>query len=112
MTRLIGKLIPRTLDPILKAEIVKHQLHRGREPRVYFWRTATGVEVDFLVEEAGRLTPVEAKLSATPRPEMAAGIRTFRRDLGDRADPGYVTHAGEVKLPLGPGVTALPFLDF
>lgn len=89
-------------------EIVKTFLHRGEEPQVYFWRTSAGTEVDIVVEAGGRLIPIEVKLSATPRPAMAAGIKTFREDFSDRAASGYVVHPGEMRLPLGTGVTALP----
>jgi len=91
------------------SEIVKVIAHRGEEPQVYFWRTASGVEVDLVVETGGRLVPIEAKLSATPRPPMASGIQAFQDALGDRAAPGYVIHPGEVRLPLAPNVTAIPF---
>lgn len=40
---------------------------------------------------------------------MARGIESFRRDFGKRAAKGYVVHAGDVRLPLGPDATALPF---
>jgi predicted AAA+ superfamily ATPase len=93
------------------SEIVKSLVHRGEEPQIHFWRTSTGTEVDFLVETAGKLVPIEVKLSATPRPEMASGIKSFRADLGDKAAPGYVVHPGDVRLPLAPGITALPFSD-
>ena len=92
-------------------EIVKTYLHRGEEPRVYFWRTSTGAEVDILVETDGHIVPIEVKLSATPRPAMAKGIVTLREDLGERVLPGYVVHPGDIRLPLGPGVTALPFAE-
>ena len=93
------------------AEILKVLIHRGEDPQVYFWRTASGTEVDFVIETEGKLVPVEAKLSATPRPSMAAGIGAFQRDLGSRAATGYVIHPGEMRLPLGPGVTAVPFSE-
>jgi predicted AAA+ superfamily ATPase len=92
-------------------EIVKTYLHRGEEPRVYFWRTSTGIEVDILVETDGQIVPIESKLSATPRPAMAKGIVALRKDLGKKALPGYVVHPGDIRLPLGPGVTALPFAE-
>jgi predicted AAA+ superfamily ATPase len=92
-------------------EIVKALVHRGEEPQVYFWRTSAGVEVDIVVETGGTLIPVEVKLSATPRPAMAASIRTFREDVGGRAGPGYVVHPGNVRLPFAPNIAALPFLE-
>ena len=65
--------------------------------------------MDFIVETEGKLVPIEVKLSSTPRPAMASSIRTFREDFGARALPGYVVHPGEVRLPLGSGVTAWPY---
>jgi hypothetical protein len=53
--------------------------------------------------------PIEVKLSATPRPPMAAGILAFHSALGAKAAPGYVIHPGDTRLPLAPRVTALPF---
>jgi hypothetical protein len=46
-----------------------------------------------------------------PRSAMTRNLTAFRKDLQERAAPGYVIHPGEVRLPLAPGVTALPFND-
>ena len=97
------------LETAVLTEIVRTLTHRGIDPQVYFWRTSTGVEVDFVVQTEGSLVPIEVKLSATPRAAMAAGIRAFRRDFGDRSAPGYVIHGGDTRLPLGPDATAWPF---
>ena len=70
-----------------------------------------GTEVDLVVETAGRLVPIEVKLSATPRTGMASALRTLQKNLGEEATPGYVVHPGDLRLPLGPGVTALPFAE-
>jgi predicted AAA+ superfamily ATPase len=99
------------METAVLAEIVRTLTHRGAEPRVYFWRTSSGAEVDFIVEFEGKLVPIEVKTSATPRPAMASLIVKFREDMGKQALPGYVIHAGDVHLPLGRGVTALPFSE-
>ena len=62
-----------------------------------------------LIESRGKLVPSEVKLSATPRPAMAAGIETLRSDLGPAAATGYVVHPGGIQLPLGKHAVALPF---
>ena len=92
-------------------EIVKTYLHRGKEPRVYFWRTAAGAEVDILIEVNDHLIPIEVKLSSTPRPAMAKGITILQADLGKKVVPGYIVHPGDVSLPLGQRVIALPFAE-
>ena len=97
------------LETAVLSEIVKSFLHRGLLPRVYFWRTLAGTEVDFVVETDEGLVPIEVKLSATPKAAMASSIRTFRKDVGKKARPGWVVHPGDLSLPLGEDVTALPF---
>ena len=99
------------METAVLSEIVKTLTHRGIDPHLYFWRTQAGTKVDFVVDAGAGLVPIEVKLSATPRPTMAAAIRTFQRDLGRAAMPGYVVHPGDIRLPLGPGVTALPFSE-
>ncbi|MBU4255186.1 MAG: DUF4143 domain-containing protein, partial [Acidobacteria bacterium] len=99
------------METAVLMEIVKTKIHRGMEPRVYFWRTAAGSEVDIVVEWEGRLVPLEVKLSSTPVPRMGGTIRLFQTAMEGRAASGYVVHPGTVTLPLGPGVSALPFAD-
>jgi len=99
------------METAVLSEIVKTLTHRGIEPQVYFWRTVAGTEVDFVVKTGGRLVPIEVKLSATPSPGMASAILTFQKDFGDKAMPGYVVHPGDTMLPLGSGMTALPFAE-
>jgi len=105
-----GPMSGALFETAVLGEIVRTLAHRGEEPRVYFWRTSAGDEVDILVETAdSTLVPVEVKVSSTPRPEMARGIRALRDALGERVAGGYVVHAGDARLPLGSGTMALPF---
>ena len=97
--------------PELLPYIKETLTHRGIGPQVYFWRTTAGTEVDLLVDTGGGLVPIEVKLSATPRPAMASSLRRFQRDMEAAALPGFVVRPGSIRLPLGPGVTALPFAD-
>jgi len=99
------------METAVLSEIVKTFTHHGIDPQVYFWRTIAGTEVDIVVETGGKVVPIEVKLSATPHPAMASAIKTFQKDLGNKAMPGYVVHPGDVRLPLGSGVTALPFAE-
>lgn len=99
------------LETAVLTEVFKAMTHRGVNPQIYFWRTSAGTEVDIVVEVGGKLVPIEVKLSATPRTAFSAPIRAFQADFGKRAAWGYVVHPGEVRLPLGSQVTALPFAE-
>ncbi len=97
------------LETAVLSEIMKALTHKGITPLVYFWRTQAGTEVDFITETGPELIPVEVKLSATPRSSMASSLKVFLNDFKGFANRGFVVHSGDTVLPLGPGVTALPF---
>ena len=99
------------METAVLSEIFKTLTHCGIDPQIYFWRTSAGTEVDFVIETGGRLVPIEVKLSATPRPAMARSIASLMGDFGEKVMPGYVVHPGDVRLPLGTNVTALPFSE-
>lgn len=104
-----GPMAGAILETAVISEVHKTLTHRGVAPQLYFWRTMAGSEVDLVVDTGQELVLVEVKLSATPRPVMAATVRTVRKDLGACAGPGYVVHPGDIRLPLGEGVIACPF---
>lgn len=106
-----GPMAGSLLETAVLGEIVKTLTHRGETPRVHFWQTSAVVEVDVIVETPRGLVPLEVKTTATPLPGHAASLASCRHDLGRGALPGYVVHTGNSRLPLSPGVTALPFSD-
>ncbi len=110
MHAMAGPMGGAILETAVIGEAYRTLAHRGIEPRLYFWRTATGTEVDLIVEADSGLVPVEVKLASTPNPAMAKGIEAFRRDYGDRVGRGFVIHAGADVLPLGSSVFAWPFV--
>ena len=54
-----GPMAGAIMETAVLSEIVKTLTHRGEDPQVYFWRTASGSEVDIVVEAGGLLVPVE-----------------------------------------------------
>lgn len=105
----LGPMGGAILETAVLGELSRVLWHRGLEPRVYFWRTSAGSEVDFLVEDALDLVPIEVKLSSSPRAAMARGIVRFKGDLGDRVSRGFVVHTGPHVMPLRGGIAAIPF---
>ena len=97
------------METFIFSEVFKRISNLGLEPQMYFWRTSVGAEVDLLIEDQGKLIPLEIKATSTPRPQMAEGILSFRQDVGAKAADGYVVHLGDLQLPLAEHVTALPF---
>lgn len=96
------------VETAVVGEVAKRLWARGLEPRMWFWRTSAGTEVDLLIEAEGKLHAIEIKQSATPNPRMARHLVELKKDLGDRLGMRLVVHLGDVTLPLGDGVVAWP----
>ncbi len=94
--------------------IVLHDLLCWRDARteqadMFFWRTTTGEEVDFVIESDGRLLPVEIKATGRPRLADTAALRTFRSEYGKAARSGLLLHTGTRFEWLTPDVLAVPW---
>jgi predicted AAA+ superfamily ATPase len=78
-------------------------------PEVLYWRTATGEEVDFVIEAGRTLLPIEVKATGRPRVNDAKHLRVFREEYGRRCRPGLVLHTGDAIEWLAPGILAAPW---
>jgi hypothetical protein len=78
-------------------------------PEIGYWRTASGEEVDLVVEAEGRLLPIEIKAAARPRLADTAHLRSFRAEYGRKARAGLLLHAGSTLAWLTPDVLATPW---
>ena len=94
--------------------LVLHDLLSWRDGRtgraeILYWRTASGEEVDLVVETDGRLLPIEVKATSRPRIKDAAHLRSFRAEYGDEARAGLLLHTGDAVEWLLPDVLAVPW---
>jgi predicted AAA+ superfamily ATPase len=94
--------------------IVLHDLLAWRDARLAraelgYWRTASGEEVDFVIEADGKLLPIEVKVSARPRLADAAHLRSFRAEYGRKARAALLLHTGSTLEWLAPDVLAAPW---
>lgn len=77
-------------------------------PEVSYWRTAAGAEVDFVLEAAGRLLPIEIKVSARAHPAEARSLELFLDEHPKAARVGLLLYGGDEVIPLSPRVLAAP----
>ncbi len=76
--------------------------------RLYFWRTQTGVEVDFILEHGRRVLAIEAKLTHQPTYSDAAGLRRFLAEHPKTAG-GLLLHSGQEIRRLDENILAVPW---
>lgn len=77
--------------------------------QTYHYRTATGIEVDLLIENpAGQIVGIEIKSSETIRTEDFKGLRALREELGSLFLRGILLYPGSDVIPFGDNLYALP----
>lgn len=68
----------KALEHLIFCEIKSYISYTESSAQIFFWRTQTGNEVDFVIEEAnGDLTAIEVKLTKTPNDRDLKGLRSL-----------------------------------
>jgi predicted AAA+ superfamily ATPase len=66
-------------EGFILAELRKHFFNLGKTAPLYFWRDHLGVEVDVILEQAGKITALEIKSSQTYSASLTEGLKKFAK---------------------------------
>jgi uncharacterized protein len=94
-------------ENLVATEIIKRLGHQGRIAQSWFWRDQKGHEVDLLIEEAGRITPIEIKSGRTIQPEFFSGLEYWAKLSGTTS--GVLIHGGDARQQRSNGMQVLPW---
>lgn len=97
------------LENLVLLDLLAWREGRTEQTEILYWRTASGDEVDFVIETAGRVIPVEVKATSRPRLYDARHLRTFRDEYGRSSRSGLLLHTGDRTEWLAPGILATPW---
>lgn len=97
------------LENVVLQDLLVWRDARLERADVSYWRTASGEEVDFVLETGGRLLPIEIKASGRPRLADASHLRVFRTEYGPKSRAGLLLHTGSTMEWLAPDVLAVPW---
>jgi predicted AAA+ superfamily ATPase len=76
---------------------------------VLYWRTASGQEVDFVVERGRRLLPIEVKATTRPRLGDAQCLLMFLEEYDDMVQGALLLHGGAETFWIRERVLAVPW---
>ena len=96
------------LENLVLMQILAWRETQVPRPEVYYWRTTTGGEVDFVLEARTRLFPIEVKSSARARLEDCRGLELFLDQHPKTARVGLLLYGGTEVARLTPRVVAAP----
>jgi len=107
-----GPLSGQLFETVVIGEIVKRFYNNGKIPKIYWWRTSYGEEVDFVIEDKGKITPIEVKLSANINMEMAKGLINFYNLFSDKIERGFLINLSQDKIKFNDKIESISFIDF
>jgi len=96
------------LENLVLAQLLAWREVELPRPKVSYWRTAAGDEVDFVVESSKGVLPIEVKASPRARLQECRSIELFLDEHPEEARVGLLLYGGSEVVPLTPRVLAAP----
>lgn len=97
------------LENLVLMDLIVWRDAQARRPEVFYWRTASGLEVDFVVESRNRLLPIEVKSTKSLESSDARALEAFLDDHADQADGGLILYDGADIMRFSKRVLAVPW---
>ncbi len=101
-------LLGQLLETFVFQELRRQAGGQSEPISFYHFRNRDDHEVDIVLEQGAQLAGVEVKASGTVRADDFRGLRKLQEIAGERFVCGVVLYDGEVSLPFGPRLFALP----
>lgn len=89
-------------------ELLKWKQVQPEEPELYFYRTAAGMEVDFLLAGERGILPIECKSSQRVTAADGRSVATFLAEHPKAGPVGLVVYPGTEMAEIRKGVWAIP----
>lgn len=98
-----------TLEGLVVQHLRAWSAYSGDKDKIYFWRTKSGNEVDFVVYGPKGLWAIETKNSKTIRPKELSGLLAFKQDYPEART--FLLYRGREKLKIK-GILCIPCEEF
>lgn len=107
-----GPLAGQLFEGLVLGEIIRNFCHRGEVPRIFWWRTSYGEEVDFVIEKANKIIAIEVKMSAKANKEIIKNLISFDKLFSEKILKSYLINLSDKKLTLEKSIDVLPVYEF
>ena len=94
-------------ESLVLLHLMVHSEQMVPSARIFYWRTVTGKEVDFVIEYGNKLLPIEVKLSSKADYSDTGGLRAFMEEYPN-VSHGIIIYTGHECKRITEKITALP----
>lgn len=88
---------------------IHRRLGYAKKGSLSYFRTKDGMEIDYIVEQEGRFTPIEVKWTENPDIRDTRHLQTFLAEHADQAKEGLVVCRCPRPAKLTENITAIPW---
>jgi hypothetical protein len=104
-----GNMVGAMLENFVLMELRKQSSWSAAQPELFYWRTASGQEVDIVLEDrAGRIVGIEVKAAATLAAHDVRGLQALATAAGKQWLRGVVLYAGTEVIPFSANLHGVP----
>jgi len=97
------------LENFVLMELRKQSTWSKIRPGLFYWRTASGQEVDFVLEDrSGKVAGIEVKAAATVGSNDVRGLQALADAVGTNWTRGVVLYSGTEVIPFAANLHAVP----
>jgi predicted AAA+ superfamily ATPase len=100
------------LENLVYSQLLIWREAQAPRPEIFYWRTATGAEVDFVVEQRNGLIPIEIKMANRPQLSDLRALEMFLDDYPKLANFGLLIYGGDEVVALTSRIIAVPARAF
>lgn len=100
-----GAMSGAIFETFVVGEIIKSYVHNAKVPNIYYYRDKDKKEIDLIIEQNGKLYPIEIKKSAKPDKSM---IKYFSIIPEEKRGDGAVVCLCREDFPITKDVKAIP----
>jgi len=103
-------LFGQVLENFVAIELTKQLTYSDTHARLYHYRTASGQEVDFILEGIqNHIVGIEVKARSQVSPKDFQHLETLKQEIGEKFRRGFVFYSGTDIVPFGENMWAIPF---
>ncbi len=82
-------------ENFIVTELLKNRFNQGQRSNLYFWRESSGNEIDVLIDEGLRQTPIEIKSGQTINSDWLKGLKYWQTLTKQITGNSYVIYGGD-----------------
>ncbi len=98
-----------TLETLVAQHLRAWLDYSEKEGKLYFWRTKSGLEVDFIIYGEIGFYAIEVKKSNLIKPQDLRGLQEFKKDYPESIP--FLLYGGKEKILMN-GILCMPISDF